>query len=107
MALTITPSTIYPNDVWGSVNVNWVNALPAVSDYTTGGYTLTPGQGIGLGVIYFIIPVGGQAGYVPVLNPATGKLQVWESAAGAGELQQVPNGADLSAVTFTLLLFGR
>lgn len=113
MALTITPNAVYPLDTWGSVEVRNVNAVPAASDYATGGYTLTPGSGIALQTIYFVLPNGGQGGYVPVWNPATNKLQVFEQAAiaaapsTASALAEVGAGTDLSALTFSLLVFGR
>ena len=102
MALTFTPSPVYPNDVWGSVNVRLVTATPAASDYVAGGYPLAAslGKGITLAVIYFVIPLSGGVN-TPVFNPTTGNLQVY--AAGA----EVAAGTDLSATPFTLLIVGK
>ena len=107
MALTIVPSSIYPNDVWGAVEVRFVNCTPAAADYATGGYTLTPGQGISLAVIYIVDYIGGLGGYTPVWNLTTQKLQVFQSAAALGPATEVPAATDLSGFTFQLVLIGR
>jgi hypothetical protein len=106
MAATITPNAVIPNDVWGKIEIRFITLVDSAADYATGGYALTAGQGISLGAIYFVIPVGGQGGYVPVWNPATGKLQIFEQSAATSALTEVPNATDLSAITFNLLIFG-
>lgn len=84
MALTITPNAVLPLDVWGKTEIRFVSAVPAASDYATGGYTLTAGQGISLNKIYWAVPIGNQGGLSPVWNVATGKLQIYAAGAAAG-----------------------
>lgn len=98
MALTLTPSTILPTDVWGETRQCWVSAVPAASDYATGGYTLTPGSGLSLGTIDYVIPIGGQGGVVPVWNTTTSKLQMF----GAGTDAGVPLGLGTSSAASTV-----
>jgi len=116
MALTIAPSAIHPVDVWGALPVRVVTATPAAADYTTGGYTLTPGSGIPLGSpIFGVITLGDTGGTGAVVlkwNTSTSKLQAFwsgavaEGGAAAAELAEVTAGTDLSAFTFTLLIIG-
>jgi hypothetical protein len=110
MALTLTKSKIHPEDVWGALPIAFVTAVPAAADYTTGGYTLTPGTGIPLGSIFTVIPAGASGGTVAVLlqwNTSTQKLQVYVSGAAlSGDFAEAAAGADLSAFTFTLLILG-
>lgn len=111
MALTITPSTIHPVDVWGALPVRVVTATPAAADYAAGGYALTPGAGIPLGSPIFGVVVlgdtGGTTGVYLKWNTSTSKLQAFGTgAAAAGVLEEVANATDLSAFTFTLLIIG-
>jgi hypothetical protein len=53
-----------------------------------------------------VIPIGGQGGYVPVWNPTTSKLQVFQQSAATSALTEVPAATDLSAYTFNLLVVG-
>jgi hypothetical protein len=109
MALTITPSALHPVDDWGALPIRFVTAKPAAADYATGGYTITPGQGIPLGSIFTVIPVGGQGGFEVQWNTATGKLQVFGNTAtpaANAPLTEVAAGTDLSALTLTLLVIG-
>lgn len=77
MAYTVAPSTTVPVSVLSQIEVRNVTLQPAVADYPTGGYALTPGQGISLNKIYWTIPEGGQGGIAPVWNPTTGKVQMF------------------------------
>lgn len=106
MALTFKGGPNGAPEVWGKTEIRFYVATPAASDYTTGGYTLTPGQGISLKIIYYVIPLGGQAGYVPVWNTTTGKLQIYQQSAATGPLTEVPASTNLSAESFSLLLIG-
>lgn len=116
MALTITPSALHPVDVFGALPVAIVTAKPAAADYTTGGYTLTPGAGFSLGSpIFGVVLLGDTGGTTAVYlkwNTTTSKLQAFQTAAiaatpaASAELAEVSAGTDLSAFTFTLLIFG-
>lgn len=97
----------------GNLRGELVNLLPAVSDYPTGGYALqgiggnplTSGN-VGMDKILAVAPVGGQGGYVPVFNPSTNKLQMFQQSAATGPLTECTANEDLSAQTFSLLLIG-
>lgn len=84
MAYTVTASSTVPVDVWGHVETRFVTLQPAVADYATGGYALTPGQGISLNKIYWALPVGNQGALLPVWNTSTGNLQIFAGNATAG-----------------------
>lgn len=97
----------------GNLRAEQITLKPAADDYATGGY-LVEGIGgatedsgnVGLDKVLGVIPYGGQGGYVPVWNPATSKLQVFQSAGTLDPLTEVPAATDLSAYTFYLLAFG-
>ena len=97
MAYTITPSTTVPVDVWGHVETRFVTLTPAVADYATGGYALTPGQGISLSKVYWAIPVGNQGGITPVWNASTGYLQMF----GANPYPSTPLALGTASTTST------
>lgn len=103
----------------GNLRGELVNLNPAAADYATGGYLIegigetTESTGnVGLYKVLTAIPAGGQGGFVPVWNPTTSKLQIFESAAvaatpaAAAPLAEVAAGTDLSAYSFELLLIG-
>jgi len=48
----------------------------------------------------------GSGGYVPMWNPATGKLEVYEAGADAAALDEVTAGTDLSGELFHLHIYG-
>jgi hypothetical protein len=113
MALTITQSTIHPVDDWGALPIRFVTAKPAAADYPTGGYTLTPGQGIPLGapifgVLHVATAAGASAiGAVPDFDPVTGKLRMLGTGSAAdAALAELAAGTDISALTFTLGIIG-
>lgn len=97
----------------GNLRGELVNLQPALSDYATGGYLLqgiggsteTTGN-VGIDRIKFVVPVGGQGGYVPVWNPATSKLQVFQQSAATGPLTEVSASTNLNAYSFLLLVEG-
>lgn len=102
MADPFIPSTTLPVDVWGQTEVRFGTINPAASDYVTGGYSLTPGQGISLGKIYWALPIGGQGGVTPVWNPVTSKLQMFGGGSGANTpLSLGPLSAVSSAIGVT------
>jgi hypothetical protein len=100
----------------GSLNGEFVNLQPATSDYPTGGYAIVDEVSVvdnpslnancDLYRLLTVIPAGGQLGYVPSYVPSTKKLEMYQQNATTGQLQQVPAGTDLSALTFSLLLVG-
>lgn len=100
----------------GSLNGEFVTLQPSTSDYSTGGYALVDGVSVvnnstlqancDLYKILAALPVGGQGGYVPVLNPTTKKVQMFRQTAATGALVEVPSLTDLSAQAFQLLLMG-
>lgn len=98
------------DDVWGRHRLEHVVLQPAAADYATGGYALSgipPSSGnVGITKIGYVIPVGGQGGYVPVWNLTTSKLQVFQQSAATGALTEVPAATDLSAFAFNLLVVG-
>lgn len=112
MAYTITK--VPDGDIsLGSLRAEQVQLQPAAADYAPGGYLIqgiagsTEATGnVGLSKVLFVIPVGGQGGYVPVFNPATSKVQMFQQGAAAGALTEVAAGTDLSAFTFNLLVVG-
>jgi hypothetical protein len=75
----------------GNLRGELLTLQPAVADYPEGGYLvegiggnpLTPGN-VGMEKVLFVIPVGGQGGLSPVFNPATSKVQMWETSPSAG-----------------------
>jgi len=97
----------------GNLRAELVNLIPSVSDYATGGYlvqgiggtTETTGN-VGIDKVLFVIPVGGQQGYLPVWQNSTSKLAMFEDSGAVGPLGQVPPNTDLSAYTFELLVVG-
>lgn len=97
----------------GNLRGELIDLLPAPSDYATGGYLIegigesTEDTGnVGLYKVLFVLPAGGQGGYVPVWNPATSKLQVFEAGASESALGEVPANTNLDAYTFQLLVVG-
>lgn len=94
----------------GNYRGEMVTLQPVVSDYATGGYLVEGvppvGGNVGMDKVLFVIPIGGQAGYVPVFNPTTSKVQMWQQSGAAGELEEVPAATDLSAFAFNLLCVG-
>lgn len=98
----------------GNLRAEEVKLQPAASDYATGGYLIqgiggtTESTGnVGLDKVLGVIPFGGQGGYVPVWNPATSKLQIYQGgAAVSSPLAEVPANTNLSALTFQLLVIG-
>ena len=112
MAYTITKVND-GDDVWGRRRLEHVQLKPAVSDYAPGGYLIqgiggtTESRGnVGITSVEFVVPVGGQGGYVPVWSPSSPRLQVWQQSAATSALTEVPAGTDLSAYTFNLLVVG-
>ena len=103
----------------GSWNGELMTLQPGSSDYSNNGYLLVDGvsvvnnsalanlQNVDLYKILAVIPVGGQGGYVPVLNPVTKRVQVFRQTAATGALAEVPTGTDLSAQPFNLLIAGQ
>jgi hypothetical protein len=97
----------------GNLRGEVVDLIPSTSDYATGGY-LVQGIGgttestgnVGIDKVLFVVPIGGQGGYVPVFNPTTSKVQMFQQGASAGALTQVAAAVDLSASTFRLLVVG-
>lgn len=98
----------------GNLRAELMTLTPSSSDYATGGYLVegiggaTEGTGnVGLDKVLFVVPAGGQGGYVPVWNPATSKVQVFDTGASSGAaLTEKANGSDLSAYNFQLLVVG-
>jgi len=97
----------------GNLRAELMTLVPSVSDYATGGY-LVEGIGgateatgnVGMDKVLFVIPVGGQQGYLPVWQPTTSKLAMFEDSGAVGPLGQVPPNTDLSSYTFELLVVG-
>lgn len=97
----------------GNLRGELVNLLPASSDYPLGGYLVQGEAGatestgnVGLAKVIFIIPIGGQAGYSPVFNPVTSKVEVFQDSTAQGPGGRVLPGTDLSAFSFGLLVVG-
>lgn len=102
----------------GSMNGEFVTLQPSSSDYSTGGYLIVDGisvvnnpalqnlANVDLYKVLAALPVGGQGGYVPVLNPVTKKVQMFRQSAASSALTEVPAATDLSAQAFSLLLIG-
>ncbi len=101
MAATFTPSSTIPNDVWGLTEVRFVDMTTAPSDYVTGGYPVTPGQGISLKSVYWTWPIGGQGGLAPVWNPATSNIQIFGSTAAGTPLGLGPKSTTSTAIGVT------
>jgi hypothetical protein len=115
MAFTVTKNP--DGDVsFGSWNGELVTLQPSPSDYPPGGYALVDGvsvvdnpnlsANIDLYRLLVVVPAGGELGYVPSFNSSTKKLAMYQQSAATGQLTQVPNGTDLSALSFQLLLLG-
>lgn len=101
----------------GSWNGELMTMQPAAADYPTGGYPIVDGVAVVnsggtssancdlyrvIGALY----IGGCGGYRPVYNPATKKIQVFQSAGTAAADTEVAANTDLSAFTPQFLLFG-
>jgi hypothetical protein len=91
----------------GGLFINLVTVTGPAS-YATGGFDLTPAAA-GLTSITAAAPVGNPGGYVPNYVGSTGKVIVYGDGAleGLGALDQIGATTDLSAVTFTFLVFGK
>jgi hypothetical protein len=97
----------------GNLRGELVALQPAVSDYPTGGYLvqgiggnpLTSGN-VGMDKVLAAAPVGGQQGYQVVFNPATSKVQMWQTAGSSAPAGEVPANTNLAALTFNLLCIG-
>lgn len=96
--------------VLGNYRVEHVVLQPAATDYPAGGYALSgipPSSGnVGITKIAFVIPIGGQGGFVPVWNKTTKKLQMFQQSAATGALTECTAAEDLSAQAFDLLVWG-
>jgi hypothetical protein len=100
----------------GNLNGEIVTLNDAATAYVTGGYPFvdqstvnnagTGSVNVDLWKIVGIIPLGGQGGITPVYNLTTKKLQMFWVNALTSALGEVPNGTDLSALTFQLLVIG-
>lgn len=112
MAFTLTKLTDGDMSL-GNFRGEQVALQPSVSDYATGGYlvegiggaTETAGN-VGVTKVVFVIPIGGQGGYVPVFNPTTSKVQMFEQSAATSALTELAASTDLSSYTFNLLVVG-
>ena len=115
MAYTITK--LPDGDVnFGSLNGEFVNLQPAVSDYPTGGYPIIDGETVvntptknancDMYKVLAALPVSGQSGLVPQFNAGAKTLALMEQNGTTGGLAEVPAGTDLSKYTFELLLIG-
>lgn len=96
----------------GNLNGEVATLVDSVSDYATGGYAIVGGEtannngtpnliNCDLWRILTVLPTSGWNGYSCVWNPSTQKLQVYSSPN-----TEVSNGADLSGLTFGLLIVG-
>ena len=96
----------------GNLNGEYVSLSDSISDYAIGGYAIVSGEQVQNGAspssincdlwrILTVIPAGGENGYMPVWNPTTQRLQIFQSAG-----VEVSNGANLNPYTFYLLLVG-
>ena len=101
------------DDVWGRHRLEQVQLQPAVSDYAPGGYLIqgiggtTESTGnVGIDKVGYVIPIGGQGGYVPVWSGSSPRLQIWQQSAATSALTEVPAATDLSKYTFNLLVVG-
>ena len=103
---TITASAVKPVDVWGSQAFRLITLQPAASDYTTGGYPLTPGTNINLNSILFAFPVSNTGGFVLQWDEPTSSMIVYEQSGATGALVQPGAGTDLSAFTFLIAVLG-
>jgi hypothetical protein len=78
------------------------------SSYPSGGYDVTT-VGLGLKAVVGMDLIGGNTAsgaYDPIFNTQTNKLQVFYTpAAGGGAFVEVPNGTNLSAVTFRFVFY--
>ena len=100
-------------DLLANIREELVQLQPSVSDYATGGY-LVQGIGgttestgnVGLAKVLFVLPVGGQGGYLPVFNPTTSKLQIFQDSTSGGPGGEVLANTNLAAYTFNLLVVG-
>ena len=101
----------------GNLNGEFVSLSDSVSDYATGGYAIISGEtantnntpnliNCDLWKVLMAIPQSGQGGYSVVWNLATQKVQIYEPAGSGAPGNEVPNGTDLSAYVFNLLLVG-
>lgn len=102
---------------FGSVNGELVTLQPSPSDYVPGGYPIVDqvqvlnnsslNANCDLYRILTVLPAGGQAGYSPVWNPVTKRLQMWNSPSTSDQSSiEVPINTNLAAFSFQLLLMG-
>jgi len=90
----------------GPLNTEFVTLTPAASDYAAGGYLPAYGSGIAMKTALYALPIGGQGGFVPVWNPTTGKIQMFQQSAATGALTECTASEDLSAQVFSFWLIG-
>jgi len=112
MALTLTVVADQEAD-WGPIPVKQYTAQPGSSDYPSGGYAITPAN-VGLRLISAILVIGATLAAggalttvsIGVWNYGTGKLQFFKSNT-ASDMTEESGSADLSALTFKLLVLGQ
>ena|SRR5271166_2349955 len=101
---------------FGSKSGELVTLVDSVSDYPIGGYLFTSGESynnntaltlnVALWRIDTIQPWGGQGGLLPIWNPTTQKLQLFEVGGSGAPNSELPNGTDVSGYTFLLCVIG-
>ncbi len=101
----------------GNLNGEFVSLSDSISDYATGGYAIIGGEtantnntpnliNCDLWSVLTAIPTAGQQGYEPQWNPTTQKIQIFQNGAANAPATEVPNGTDLSQISFQFLLLG-
>ena len=101
------------DNVLGKWRAELVNLQPAVSDYATGGYSIigiagtteTTGN-VGIEKVQFVIPAGGNGGWMPSWNVTTSKLQVFADSSSNGASPEAAANTNLAGYTFQLLVVG-
>ena len=96
----------------GNATPIFLDLLTFVGDdaYATGGTAaFEDSVQAAVGYTREVIAVIGQdcGGYVPVFDKANDKLKVYEEGADGGPADEVANAADLSSVTFNVLVISR
>lgn len=111
MALTWTRDNDGLQNLGPSGIIIPAQAVPAATDYVTGGYAVSPAT-FGLGVLRGLMVLGVASAavttaYLWQYDPTTGKIQVFATGTASGDaFNEVAADTDLSAYTLHVLAYG-
>lgn len=112
MAAVVTTTTINRKQVWGTDRVFFCTLAFDTGDYAAGGVAVTPAQ-FGLSAIHAIMFTGASlevaatpTGNIPRYNAATGKIQLFQSAAADAPFAEKGAEAFGAGATLDVVVIG-